>query len=157
MSQTDPSVKDVLEHAWRYFALHANQRILLFNFFVVISASVSAGLAACLQKGGVFQLVGGGLGMLLVLISFIFWKLDQRTAFLVKHGERAITDLEAALPFPAAHLLSSEPEVSAPRRRGFWPLRMWTYGTAFRVMFAAMGLVGVLGGALAFSRYLGWL
>lgn len=155
MTEPTPSLKDMLEHAWRYFALHATQRISLFNFFVVISASLSAGLATCLQKGGVFQLVGAGLGGLLALISFLFWKLDQRTAFLIKHAERAITDLEADLPSRSAHLLSKEPEVSADRTKGFWIRRMWTYGAAFRLMFLVMGTVGTIGAALALARYRG--
>jgi hypothetical protein len=154
MTETKPSLPDLLEHAWRYFALHANQRISLFNFFVVISGSISAGLAASLQKGGSFHLLSFGLGMLLAFISFLFWKLDQRTAFLVKHAERAITTIEAGLPLPSAHVLSNEPAAAAPERRGFWPLQMWTYGTAFRAMFLTMGLVGVGGGILALVLYL---
>jgi hypothetical protein len=153
MPEDTPSLKDMLEHAWRYFELHALQRISLFNFFVVISVSVSAGLAACIQKGGLFHLVGAALGAVLVLVSFVFWKLDQRTAFLVKHAERAIADLEAGLSVPSARLLSSEPEAFAPQRTGFCITRMWTYGAAFRLVFCVMGGVGVVGGLLAVVRY----
>src|SRR5580704_16155126 len=53
----------MLEHAWRYFALHANQRMSLFNFFLVLAGLISAGLAACLQRTGSFQLLGVALGL----------------------------------------------------------------------------------------------
>lgn len=43
------SARDTLEHAWRYFALHAGQRMSLFNYFVLCFAFVSAGLAGCIR------------------------------------------------------------------------------------------------------------
>jgi hypothetical protein len=105
MTDTAPSAKDMLEHAWRYFSLHAQQRLSLFNYFLLASGSVVAGLAACLQRSGLFQILGTGLGALLVLISFVFWKLDQRSAFLVKHAEEALTELESTFQNPAVRLV----------------------------------------------------
>src|SRR5688572_25472179 len=102
MQGDDLSFKDAHEHAWRYFSLHAAQRISMFNFFLVVSASGVAGLSACLQIGGVFYLIGTGLGLILVLVSVIFAKLDQRTSFLVKLGESALVDIETSLPKPQA-------------------------------------------------------
>jgi hypothetical protein len=67
------SVSDtVLTHAWRYFELHANQRMSVFNFFLALSGVVSAGLAALVQ--GSAHLIF--LGILLV----ITWT-PRRTAF----------------------------------------------------------------------------
>lgn len=153
LESREPGTKEMLEHAWRYFALHAAQRLSLFNFFVVISLSASAGIAACIQRGGLFHLAGVGLGAFLALASFVFWKLDQRTAFLVRHGEAAIAELEATLTVPRARLVYSEPERFAPHARGFFLFRMWTYGTSFRLVFIVMGVVGVLGGTMALVRY----
>ena len=157
MGQEEPSVKDMLEHGWRCFSLHAAQRISLFNFFLVVSGSITAVLAASLQQGGLFSLLGVGLGSVLVLVSFIFWKLDQRTAFLVKHGEAGIIELESALPVATARLVSREPVRTAAKERGFVLSRMWTYGTAFRVVFTIMGLVGAAGAIVSWCKYKGWL
>jgi len=53
-SQHEPS-RDMLDYAWRYFSLHAGQRIAIFNFFVVLSGLSLPGLAACLQRGGPYR------------------------------------------------------------------------------------------------------
>ena len=82
--------EDYRNHAWRYFELHANQRIAVFNFFLVLSGLIAAGLAAAVQAAGLLLVVGAVLGLLLALVSFIFWKLDQRTSFLIKHAEQAL-------------------------------------------------------------------
>ena len=40
-----------LEHAWRYFALHAEQRMTVFNFFVASAGLALTGLAWTLADG----------------------------------------------------------------------------------------------------------
>ena len=45
--------EDVIEHrnyVWNYFQLHASQRMTTFNFFVVIAALLTAGLARTFDK-----------------------------------------------------------------------------------------------------------
>jgi hypothetical protein len=40
--------KEMMDHAWRYFELHASQRMSLFNFFLVLAAlSPPASQLAC--------------------------------------------------------------------------------------------------------------
>ena len=154
----DPTTKELLDHAWQYFALHAGQRMSTFNFFLVLASLTAAGLAACLQRGGRIQLLGVALGALLALVSFIFWKLDQRVSFLLKHAEQVIAQLELSVPIAAARLVHNERERTALAvSSGFVLLRMWTYGTAFRCIFAVMGVVGFAGAGLCFARYLGRL
>ena len=157
MSNNEPTSRDMLEHAWRYFDLHAQQRISLFNYFLIASGSVAAGLAASLQQSGLFQILGAGLGTLLILISFVFWKLDQRTAFLVKHAEEALTELETTFQNPAARLVYREPLRTAVRESGFIIARMWTYGAVFRLVYAVMAIVGFTGAAISWARFKGWL
>jgi hypothetical protein len=157
MADGDPTTKDMIDYAWRYFDLHSGQRISLFNFFLVVSGSGTAGLAAAVEKGNLFLVLGGALGCLLVLVSFVFWKLDQRTAFLIKHAEDALIQLEARIPSTEAQLVSREPARTAEHREGFVLARMWTYGTIFHFVFWAMGAVGVAGVVLSWSRFYGWI
>jgi hypothetical protein len=150
----DLSTKDTLDHAWNYFVLHAGQRMSLFNFFLVLAGLVAAGLAACIQQSGPLQLLGAALGLLLTLVSFIFWKLDQRVSFLLKHAENAIANIESSIPVSVGRLVSSEvTQTSAAHAKGFILFRMWTYGTAFRAVFLVMGTVGMGGGTLCILRY----
>jgi hypothetical protein len=59
------------------------------------AGTIAAGFTAFVQKNGILAPLGSGLGLLLMLVSFVFWKLDQHTSFLIKHAETAIIDLEA--------------------------------------------------------------
>ena len=147
----------MVEHAWRYFALHSTQRMSLFNFFLVVSASLSAALAASLQGAGIYHALGVALGGLLAVVSLVFWKLDQRTRFLVKHAEAALSELEAGMAIPAARLVSNEPSKTDAAKEGFVLFRMWTYNTAFRVVFVIMGVFGVIGGGISLCKYVAWL
>jgi len=128
--------------------------MLLFNFFLVLSGFVAAGLAACLPRSGPYQLFGVALGFLLTLVSFVFWKLDQRTSFLIKHAEGAIAELEVAFPIAASRLISREEDCTAADVSSkSILLRMWTYGFAFRFAFRVMGFVGFAGGIWCLVRY----
>lgn len=83
----------LLDHAWKYFEIHSDQRIKLFNFYLVVIAASGSALAYILQNKNQ-SLLGIFLGLFLIFVSYIFWKLDQRTAFLIKQAERVLKNLE---------------------------------------------------------------
>ncbi|MGN6155711.1 MAG: RipA family octameric membrane protein [Sphingomicrobium sp.] len=139
MSET--AIARATDHAWRYFELHAHQRVTVFNYYIVFAGIILAGLAASLQRNDDFAALGIALGVLLVLLSWVFWQLDRRAAFLVKHAERALETLEVQLPIEA-QLFRQEPEAPKPK----WH---WTYGRSFRFIFLVMSLVGLAGAILA--------
>lgn len=113
-----------LEHAWAYFSLHAAQRITVFNYFVVFAGILCTGLAATMQAPIRLAFVGIALGLLLTALAFLFWKLDERTSFLIKHAEETIKRLEPSL----ATLLTVEVAKTdhAQVNDG-----LWTYGRSF--------------------------
>jgi hypothetical protein len=127
----------------------------LLNYFLIMFAFVAAGLAACVRGEGFLRLGGVLLGGALILLSFAFWKLDQRSAFLVKHAENALREIEMEVTPEVARLFRAEPEETqsqtlAPK---FW--RLWTYGGAFRLLFCVAALVGLGGGVLSLVLFLG--
>jgi hypothetical protein len=146
------------EHAWKYFELHAHQRIAVFNFFLVLSGALAAGIAATLQGSQRFSSLGVALGVLLALVSFLFWKLDQRVAFLVKHAEVALTQIEGFFPDAEAQLFVHEPSktTAAKQQSSVWS-RQWSYGRVFRFLFASMALVGISGSVLCGLRFFGYI
>lgn len=147
---------NLLEHAWRYFELHANQRIILFNYFLVVSGALSAGLATALQGSQRFSSLGIALGILLIVISFIFWKLDQRASHLIKHAESVIADLEQNSPNKKAHIFRLELKKSEDVLiKDYWWSRHWTYGSSFRFIFITMALFGGAGIALSTLKFIG--
>jgi hypothetical protein len=131
-----------MDHAWRYFALHAQQRMSVFNFFVVLSGILSTGIAAGLQ-GGKPTLVTATLGALLAIFAFVFRRLDRRGAQFVKLAEDALVAGEACCVPDYARVFSLE--------HAGTPAGTWTFGRSFRLIFAVMAIAGL--GACLFSIY----
>lgn len=131
----------------------------MFNFFVVLSGFVTAGIGATLQGPPRLAILSIFLGLLLVLMSFVFWKVDQRAAFLVKHAEAACIQIEHQLLPPAAQLFVSEQATfdRATDGKGIGPL--WTFGRSLRVAFAGVALVGAgasITGGLRATGVISW-
>lgn len=155
--QSAPSSQSAIDHSWRYFELHANQRLTVFNFFVLFSGILTAGLAATLQGSERLALVGVAVGTLLCLLSWIFWKLDQRVSFLIKHAERSIGFIERGSLPKEAQLFSDEAAEFSKHLQSCSSWRSpWTYGRCLRVVFVVMAGVGGFGSLLALFRFLGW-
>ena len=86
-------LKDYREYAWKYFSLHADQRLKTFHFFVVLSAIIS-GAILTITKDVTNVSYAAPMAYLLSFLAFIFWKLDQRNSELIKHGENALKAIE---------------------------------------------------------------
>jgi hypothetical protein len=129
-----------LDHAWRYFALHAQQRISVFSFFVVLSGILATGIGAGLQAGKPMAPVVAILGALLALFSFVFYRLDRRGSELVKLAEDAIVASEERCMPSYARIVAEE----GKRRISDAATRTWTFGRSFKLMFWVMGIAGLV-------------
>ena len=136
---SDEKVTRSLEHAWKYFELHAQQRMTVFNFFLAISGLVAAGIGAGLQQGGKFSVLVCLLGCFLFFIAFLFWKLDQRVSLMIKASEDAIIAIEKAAVIKEASIFSNE----QPLSRSFGVAKVWSYGRCFRTCFCLVALSGL--------------
>ena len=84
-----------LEHLWKYFEIHSVQRMSLINYYFFISVAMLSGLGIVLQSTkNNFSILGGLISILIILTSFIFWKLDQRTSYLIKFVEKRLEEYE---------------------------------------------------------------
>lgn len=86
-------------YAWAYFAYHADQRMKTFNFFLIVAGLFAGGITTLLRDGGDPRWVCP-LGVVLSLLSLIFWKIDQRNRQLVRNGETAIRHLDSLHSHP---------------------------------------------------------
>ncbi len=129
------------------FSFMRGQRITIFNYFIVFAGIILTGLASVIQASPRLSVVGIAMGFLLSLLSFIFWKLDQRTSFFVKHAEERIKTIE-----PAEATLFQDEVAKTENTKG-----IWTYGRAFRAIFFVMGFVGILGSVVSGLRLFGIL
>lgn len=92
----DPSIEsEVRNHCWNYFALHAQQRMSAFQFFITLeTALIGAGLLVLqsdFSSDSHFKIV---IGPMIILLSFVFWKIDQRTKDLIKGAEVGLKEIE---------------------------------------------------------------
>jgi len=97
MTLTPEERREARSYAWGYFALHADQRMKLFNFFLILSGLILGAFPAVRAMAPGTKLVGV-LPLLLVLSAFTFWRLDVRTRHLVKNAEAALRFLDGEWP-----------------------------------------------------------
>lgn len=85
-------LKDKLDYAWRWFEYHASQRLVAFNFLLVLMGALSVGYyKAFTDKQYIYALIVGLFG---VFISCAFLNLDRRNEELVQIGRDALKSLE---------------------------------------------------------------
>ena len=141
-------------YAWGYFELHANQRMSSFKFFITLAVFMATSLGASLLQE--FHLIGALLGALLIVVSFVFCKLDERVRTLIKNSELALKNLEGAfagsnVQQPCELQLFRFEEMATKKRReeGRTKLRFWTiywsYRQCFNLLFWLFGVIGLLG------------
>ncbi len=148
-------IKEQREYAWNYFQFHASQRMSTFNFFVVFCALLTAGLAGTIGRNSHNHLLGVLLGVSLMTVSFVFWKLDQRVRFLIKHAEAALKKIERAwkespdkvesdclLLFCSEERKTTEMLLQANVLPSKWKM---SYSQCFAVMYLMFSILGLMG------------
>lgn len=93
----DDLFKEQRSYAWNYFQIHATQRMTTFNFFVILAGLLTAGLAKTLTAEGDMHIISLLLGVGLIVISFAFWRLDNRVRGLIHLAESKLIDIEKKL------------------------------------------------------------
>ena len=124
-----------VEHAWKYFELHSNQRITLFNYFLFIMAGLGAAIGASLQASNKFSYVGIFISIFIILVSIVFWKLDQRTSFLVKQSEQVFKNLERNSSIDIGIFCNEEANLARANQNRMLLNKIITYGLIFRSTF----------------------
>ncbi len=145
--------KDARIYAWGYFALHADQRMKLFNFFLILSGLILGAFPAVRGMAAGAKAVAL-LPALLVLTAFIFWRLEERTRRLVKNGEDALRFLDEQwslepLPDKTPHylrLFERDDYLMEVARNRWWAKRLvpTSYADNFRIAYLMIGGVGMV-------------
>jgi len=155
-------LKEQRDYVWAYFELHANQRMNSFNFFVVIAALLTTGLAGTLHKEFQYHSVGIFLSLSLTFIAFIFWKLDQRVRFLIKHAEEALREIEKQYLNETSVTREDQGTLFAVElqktenlflKKGLWPWK-WhlSYSDCFGLVFLVFGALGLFAAMVTTTR-----
>jgi hypothetical protein len=121
-------------YAWEYFKYHAQQRQAAFRFFLVIVAALVAAVIPKDSNAPIWL-----VGSMMVLASYLFWRLDQRNAALVKLAETYLKEEELRL---SAELNSESIKIlhrsDQPKRSH----KFTSYTQIHRLIFIVVGLVG---------------
>lgn len=90
--------KMVFEHLWRYFELHANQRIALFRYYLVFFSLYVTGTGFLLSKNNLNRNTEMdfimAVSFVFVLITIIFILLDARNRELIHIAEASLQHYE---------------------------------------------------------------
>ncbi len=148
---TELKPSEMQQYAWRYFELHANQRMSVFKFFIGLATFLTASLlAAFIEKHYIASTL---VGVLLVLVSFVFSRLDARIRFLIKGSECALEDLEAiflrsgADP-PCRLKLFSQERIETSKVKGL----LTTYGQCLNALFLTFAMIGLVMGFISLFK-----
>ena len=87
------------EHLWKYFEIHANQRISLFRFYIAFFSFFIAAAGALLLR---FSFPGPFAEISAILVSIVFFiislnfhLLDRRNRQLIHYAEDGLRSLES--------------------------------------------------------------
>ena len=82
------------EYAWRWFELHAKQRVSMFNFFLLSVGALATAYGLLLREQ--LYVVAAVAAFMGVFVSLVSCLLDVRNRKLVKMGEEALEGVERA-------------------------------------------------------------
>ena len=130
------------DYAWKWFQYHASQRQTVFQFFLAVIGAVLAAYLAVLHSGA-----NAGFarffGLLIMVLGFLFWRLDCRGGRLVKIAEQYLKVDEANL---ASLLGRSEIKLieGAGQDKGAYPCLecVHSFRQIYMYIFILIGLMG---------------
>lgn len=100
-SALDRAQKAAAIYAWDYFQYHAGQRQSVFRFFLTLVGVLTLAYGYSLRYETTNAIEGANvrlaIGCMLLIIGFLFWRLDKRSQNLIKASEAALKQAEIRL------------------------------------------------------------
>ena len=90
----DSNRATALQHGWDWFKYHADQRLTLLRYYLILFAAVATAYYSTITDTP-FAAMGAAIFGAIASISF--YRLDQRVAKLIKLGEGVLDKEEEAL------------------------------------------------------------
>ncbi|MCW5694802.1 MAG: hypothetical protein KIT48_20785 [Pseudolabrys sp.] len=123
--------------AIKWFEIHADQRLKVFNFYLVISGFCIGGYFTAFHADNL--VAATVVGLVLSIVSFCFKQLDRRTVQLTKLAEDYLNEsLEKLCAQVGSENLNF---VRRAEKKG----DVWSYRKTFNTLFWLFGVLGVLG------------
>lgn len=81
------------DYAWKWFSFHADQRVKMFNFMLIVFGIFAAGVVNALDKD-LPPVAIAALCFFATFLAWVFTRLDRRNQYLVWLGEDVLMHLE---------------------------------------------------------------
>jgi hypothetical protein len=131
-------------YAWEYFRYHARQRQEVFRFYIII---VGALIAGDISSADVFQNHRYVFGLVLLVLSILFKRLDQRSHRLIKLAEAYLKIEEQCLSTELPFRKEDNDKIKiltgsdSPANRG---RILASFRQIYTVIFVLGGFIGLL-------------
>ncbi len=149
----DEDINDYRQYVWDYFHYHASQRLTTFNFYIIICSLMATAYFTALKDVRTAHL-GIVLGLLILLLSFIFWKLDIRNRQMIENAEEALKCIESENTLQDTneepHVLKiftrdkRQTDIAKKGKRYLICKIHWGYAKCFNWVFFVFGILGIL-------------
>lgn len=131
------------EYAWNWFQYHAGQRQAVFRFYLIMCGALSTAYWTAFKSPGT-RGYAFAFGIGLIITSFLFWRLDERSAKLIKLAESYLKleegRLATILNLPAVRL--TERSDSERQKSGILSL-FQSFKQIYRWIFVLVSLIGL--------------
>ncbi|QNW91633.1 hypothetical protein IC799_01070 [Acinetobacter seifertii] len=131
----------LVEHVWKYFEIHSQQRMTLFNFFILVVGGIISAIGFCLQSEKDLGFLIDVFSITLIVISFLFYKLDQRTSFLIKRSEKYLIKIEQSYLNSQIEIFSKDNSDLEDENDKRSINKIWTYGYIFKLTYMLVGFL----------------
>ncbi len=149
-SREDDMFSAAHDYAWNWFQYHAGQRMNVFRFYFIVIAILFVGMIKFYDDNQYVPLII--LSLMVVVVSFLFYRLDTRSADLIKISERFLKKSEDRM----SKLVGEEIKLTAhadKKDNDFTKQYNTTYFFSFRKIFrwffVIFGFLGLLGALMA--------
>ena len=151
------------DRLWQYFEYHAKQRTEIFKFYVILSSLIISGSLTLLSgvkfkdlytcnvvtQDKIIHLYLAAttiLGLILMIFSWIFYKLDQRNFTMIDQSRKAMIELERSKDIKNK-IFTSVDKITKDTHP-------YTFSKCFNAIFVIFGL---LGGAVFVYSLIKWI
>jgi hypothetical protein len=133
--------EELRDQARKYFALHADQRLKAFNFYLILCTVIAGGLLT-LIKDARDPRIAIPVALLLPSLSLVFWKLDTRNRQLIAHSQEALMFFEDDPTLKTADGTPHVAQLFQFEKHFTGQKKPWTYRRCFNAVFLIVGIAG---------------
>jgi len=136
--------KDWLDLAFKNFVQHAQQRVQHFNYFVLFSSLLTTATITTFQPTYKAYYIAMVLGLIQIVVSYIFIHIDHRNRYLIKHSENIIKKIEKDSKSSYALFSTEAAETSKMKVIMYPPLSHRKSYNAIYIIFIIVGTLSII-------------